>query len=138
MNDAFNTLFGALAEAQRQQPADLAAAVRALTPVGRLPSPWETWALVCLVRHRRRQLWVGEVISTRLGADRLGLARMGALGHPQVPQRGPVPGQPEWEYYFHGCGCCLTHRVTGEEIDVDFFDDSAEYFDIWFYQNYLK
>jgi hypothetical protein len=37
---------------------------------------------------------------------------------------------PEWEYYFHGKGCCLTHRVTGEEIDVDFFDDSAEYFDL--------
>jgi hypothetical protein len=63
---------------------------------------------------------------------------MGALGHPQVPQSGPVPGLPEWEYYFHGKGCCLTHRVTGEEIDVDFFDDSAEYFDLWFYENHLK
>jgi hypothetical protein len=49
------------------------------------------------------------------------------LGHPEgVPQSGPVPGLPEWEYYFHGRGCSLTHKVEGDEIDVDFWDDSAE------------
>jgi len=45
---------------------------------------------------------------------------------------------PEWEYYFHGRGCCISHKVDGDEIDVDFFDDSADYFDTFFYENYLK
>jgi hypothetical protein len=62
-----------------------------------------------------------------------------ALGHPQGwPGQGTVPGLPEWEYFFHGKGCCLTHKVSGEEIDVDFFGDSAEYFDLFFYQQYLN
>jgi hypothetical protein len=138
MESEFDSLFRALVEARGPQPPDLTAAVRALPAVGLLPLPWETWTLLGLVRHRRRQLWVGEIVTDRLGGDRLELARMGAFGHPQVPQSGPVPGLPEWEYYFHGRGCCLTNRVTAEEVDVDFFDDSAEYFDLWFYENYLK
>jgi hypothetical protein len=44
---------------------------------------------------------------------------------------------PEWEYYFHGRGCCVTHKVEGGRIDVDFFGDTAEYFDTVFYKNYL-
>jgi hypothetical protein len=44
----------------------------------------------------------------------------------------------EWEYLFHGCGCRLTHRGTGEAIDVDFFGPTAEYFDVWFYLDYLR
>jgi hypothetical protein len=132
-------LYRALGQAGEALPGDLTGAVRLLPAVGEMPSPWETWALVGLVRHRRRQLWVGEVITTRLSGNLLDLARLMALGHPQgVPQSGTVPGLPEWEYYFHGKGCCLTHKVTGEEIDVDFFDDSAEYFDLFFYENYLK
>jgi len=42
------------------------------------------------------------------------------------------------EYYFHGCGCCLTHRTTGESIDVDFFDDTGDWVDTFFYLCYLK
>ena len=45
---------------------------------------------------------------------------------------------PEWEYYFHGRGCCLSHKVDGDAIDVDFYDDSADYFDTFFYKNYLE
>ena len=45
---------------------------------------------------------------------------------------------PEWEYYFHGRGCCISHKVDGDAIDVDFWDDSAEYFDTFFYKNYLE
>jgi hypothetical protein len=138
MKEEFQPLFHALGETHRAEPLDLATALEALPAVGRLPSPWETWTLIGLIRHRRRQLWVGDVITARLGADLLELAEMGALGHPPVHQSGPVPGLPEWEYYFHGIGCCLTHRVTGEAIDVDFFEESAEYFDLWFYQNHLK
>jgi hypothetical protein len=119
-------------------PADLAVAVQTLPQVGELPPPWETWTLFGLVRHRERQLWVADVVRIRLGGSPLDLSRLGALGHPAVPQSGPVPGLPAWQYYFHGKGCCLTHRVTGEQIDVDFFEDSAEYFDLGFYEKHLK
>jgi hypothetical protein len=132
-------LYLALDHADAPPPADLLAAVEASPAVGELPSPWETWALVCLVRHRRRQVWVGEVITTRVGGSLADLARLMALGHPQgVPQQGTVPGLPEWEYFFHGKGCCLSHKVSGEAIDVDFEDDTAEYFDLYFYEKYLE
>jgi hypothetical protein len=135
----YDLLLWALSQAHLGPPEDLAAAVRSLPDAGHLPSPWETWTLIGLVRHRERQLWVGEVVTTRLHGSLIDLARMGAMGHPQdIPQQGPVPGLPEWEYYYHGRGCCLTHRVTGESIDVDFYDDTAEYFDSWFYTNYLE
>ena len=45
---------------------------------------------------------------------------------------------PEWEFYFHGRGCCISHKIDGAAIDVDFWDDSAEYFDTFFYRNYLE
>jgi hypothetical protein len=136
---AFDLLCRALHQGPFPPPADLHAAIEALPAAGALPSPWETWTLIGLVRHRRRQLWVGEVITTRLNGSMDRLGRMGALGQPQDrPHGGTVPGLPVWEYYFHGKGCCLTHKITGEAIDVDFFSDSAEYFDLFFYQNYLK
>ena len=138
MTTPLDSLFQALGEAPLPPPVDVAAAVQALPAVGELPSPWETWTLFGLVRHRHRQLWVGSLVTTVLGGRLLELARMGAFGHPPVPPSGPVPGLPEWEYYFHGKGCCLTHRVTGEKIDVDFFDDSADYFGLFFYENHLK
>jgi hypothetical protein len=138
MHATFDALFHALAQARLAQPPDLVAVVQALPEVGRLPSPWESWALIGLVRHRSRQLLVGHVVTARLGGDLRAIARMGSFGHPPIPQRGPVPALSEWEYYFHGKGCCLTHKVNGEEIDVDFFDNSAEYFDLWFYERFLK
>ena len=115
------------------------ATLHALPPVGHRPSPWTTWKLIGLVRHRRRQLWVGEVVATRLGGDQEAIATMGSLGHPpDIPQQGLVPGLTEWEYFFHGKGCCLTHRGTGEAIDVDFFGLTAEFFDGYFYLRYLR
>ncbi|MHB1559052.1 MAG: DUF6896 domain-containing protein [Isosphaeraceae bacterium] len=135
----FGPLWSALRRAALDPPDDLAAAVRALPAAGELPSPWLTWTLIGLVRHRRRQLWVAEVVTGRLGGDLMAIARMGAMGHPpDVPQRGLVPGLTEWEYFFHGAGCCLTHRGTGQDIDVDFFEDSGEYFDEFFYHNFLR
>jgi hypothetical protein len=85
-----------------------------------LPSPWETWTLIGLVRHRERQLWVAGIMKTRLSGNPSDLAEIGALGHPEGAQSGTVPGMPEWEYYFHGRGCCFTHKVEGDAIDVDF------------------
>jgi hypothetical protein len=73
-----------------------------------------------------------------LSADQVTIAAAGAMGHPDIPQRGVVPGLSDWEYFFHGCGCCLTHRLTGESIDVDFHDSTADWFDCFFYINYLR
>lgn len=58
------------------------------------------------------------------------------MAHPEDRPDQQVPGLEEWEYRFHGIGCCLTHRLTGERIDVDFVGDHAEGFD--FYLNYLE
>src|SRR5271165_3139160 len=119
MNAQISTLLTVFLRAAESEPADLESALRSLPEPGALPSPWETWTLIGLVRHRNRQLWVADVISNRLLGAPSDLAAMGALGgHPEgVPQSGPVPGMPEWEYYFHGRGCCLTHKVEREEID---------------------
>jgi hypothetical protein len=139
MDARFALLLDAVRRAGRGEPAGLADSLRGLPEVGSLPSPWEAWTLIGLLRHRERQLWVAEVIRTRLGGSPSALAGMGAFGHPEgVPQGGCVPGMPEWEYYFHGRGCCLTHKVDGDAIDVDFWGDTAEYFDTFFYKNYLE
>jgi hypothetical protein len=138
MDVRLRTLLDAFARAGAPDPADLASAFRLLPDPGALPSPWETWTLIGLTRHRARQLWVADIVRTRLRGSPDDLAAVGALGHPEgVPQLGPVPGMPEWEYYFHGRGCCLTHKVDGDRIDVDFYGDTAEYFDTYFYKNYL-
>jgi hypothetical protein len=139
MDAQLDTLLAAFARAEEPAPEGIAAFLRALPDPGALPSPWETWTLIGLVRHRERQLWVADIIRTRLRGTPSDLAVMGAFGHPQgVPQSGPVPAMPEWEYYFHGRGCCISHKIDGDAIDVDFWDDSAEYFDTFFYKDYLE
>jgi hypothetical protein len=139
MDARFGALLAAIARAGELAPADLATALRSLPEPGALPSPWEAWTLIGLVRHRERQRWVADIIRDRLRGAPSDLAAGGALGHPDgVKQLGPVPGMPEWEYYFHGRGCRITHKVDGDEIDVDFWGDSADYFDTYFYKNYLE
>lgn len=139
MNSQTTALLDGFARASHPQPADLLSHVRRLPVPHALPSPWETWALIGLVRHRNRQVWVADVIRNRLRGAPADLAMMGALGRPDgFPQSGPVPGMPEWEYFFHGRGCCLTHKVDGDAIDVDFWDDSAEYLDTFFFTKYLE
>ena len=134
-----DALLAAFARARGPEPDESASFLQALPDPGLLPSPWETWALIGLVRHRGRQAWVADIIRTRLRGALSELAALGALGHPEgVPQTGPVPGMPEWEYYFHGRGCCISHKIDGDSIDVDFWDDSAEYFDTFFYKKYLE
>jgi hypothetical protein len=138
MDARLQALLAAFDRAGEGAPADLVSALQRLPEQGALPSPWETWTLIGLARHRARQFWVAAIIQTRLRGAPSDLADGGALGHPEgIPQLGPVPGMPEWEYYFHGRGCCITHKVDGDQIDVDFYGDSAEYFDTFFYKNYL-
>jgi hypothetical protein len=139
MDAHLDALLAAFVRLREPEPANVASSLRGLPEPGVLPSPWDTWTLIGLTRHRERQLWVAKIIRTRLRGDPDDLADTGALGHPEgVPQSGPVPGMPEWEYYFHGRGCCISHKVDGDAIDVDFWDDSADYFDTYFFRNYLK
>jgi hypothetical protein len=113
--------------------------LRDLPASGDLPSPWDAWTLLGLLRFRELQYWVAEVVRSKLGGDLGRLATVGALGHPeQIPGAGIVPGLPDWEYHFHGRGCMLTRRKDGMEIDVDFVDDGAEFIDAYFYRNHLK
>lgn len=139
MDARITRLLDALGQTTRPPSANMPAFLQGLPDAGALPSPWETWTLICLVRHRERQYWVRDIIHNRLRGDSAALAARGALGHAEsLKQSGSVPGMPEWEYYFHGQGCCLTHKITGEDIDVDFWDDTAEYFDVFFYTKYLE
>lgn len=138
MKPQFHRLLSAIRNVAEGPPADVAFWIAQQPDPGELPSPWETWMLIGLIRHRQRHLWVADIIRTRLQGDLARIADMGYMGHPEgVPQHGPVPGMPEWEYYFHGIGCCITHKVHGDAIDVDFFGDSAEYFEPCFYAWYL-
>lgn len=139
MDARFDTLLAAFARAEELAPVDLSSTLRGLPEPGTLPSPWETWTLIGLARHRERQLWVADIIRTRLRGSPNDLAAIGSLGRPDgAPHRGPVPGMPEWEYYFHGRGGRVTHKVAGDRIDVDFWDNTAEYFDTFFYNNYFE
>ena len=108
-------------------PTDVTAQdLRRCSPRTNLPSPWTTWALIALIRHEARQRWVTEVVRTNIGKLRDGGGS------------GIVPGLPDWEYRFHGIGCCLTHRVSGEEIDVEYCESEGTSFDIFFYIRFLE
>ncbi|MFY0533053.1 DUF6896 domain-containing protein [Nannocystis pusilla] len=121
-------LFTTLAElADAPVPDDLGAALRRLPDVGALPSPWDTWTLIGLARHQARQDWVLRVVRERLRGESSAVD----------DDEGEVPGLSGWRYLFHGRGCCLTREATGEAIDVDFVDDTAEHFDSYFYVGHL-
>src|SRR3954466_4789592 len=112
MSPPLDALLAAFGRVKGVAPTDPVSFLRGLPEPGALPSPWETWTLIGLVRHRERQLWVETIVRTRLRGDPADLAAIGSLGHPEeVKKSGPVPGLPEWEYDFHGRGCCLTHKV---------------------------
>lgn len=98
--------------------------------------PWARTLLLCLVRHQARQRWVLEVVETKLHADSGEVGSHGAFAHPERGY-GPVPGLSDWTFRFHGVGCCLTHR-SGEAIDVDFVDGSADWIDPFFYLEFLR
>ncbi len=119
-------------------PADESSPLPSLS-VGPLPGNlWARRLLVALDDHVPRQLWVARVVATHLRGDLGLLASDGAFGHPQhLDQQGRVPGLPDWSYFFHGIGCCLTHD-DGTTIDVDFDRRGADGIDPYFYGRYLE
>ena len=101
-------------------------------------TPWASWTLYSLIRHRPRQEFVSQIVQQNLGVDQLDLAKRGYGAHPEGTNSGPVPGLPEWEYNLHGRGCYIVHQETRIDIDVDFYDETADWYDLFFYQWYLK
>ncbi|WP_298867321.1 hypothetical protein [uncultured Gimesia sp.] len=101
-------------------------------------SPWGLWTLCSLVKHRQRQEFVLECVRFKLDGDPVAIAAAGAFAHPPIKKHGLVPGDTDWKYNFHGRGCRLKNRISGECIDVDFFDDTADWFDDYFYNIFLK
>ena len=58
------------------------------------------------------------------------------IKRPQAPQSGYTGDNNEWEYFFHGGGCQLTHTVTQEIIDWDAPD--VKTFDRFWFLNWLE
>ena len=119
----FEQLFAALEMSQGECPPGFFTDIQRLPEVESRPSPWETWTLIDLVRHHGRQQWLGKVVEECLESHDGG---------------GVVPGIIDWEYRFHGIGCELTHRITGETIDVDFDQGTTDTIDVHFYKRYLR
>ncbi len=80
--------------------------------------PWTLWLLICLSRQIKRQSWLKSVHDKIMEKD---------LG-----ESGIVPNHPEWEYYYHGMGLCLT-GPNNEVIDVDFHDEDGLTIDPYFF-----
>ena len=99
--------------------------------------PWRRALLLCLYRHHPRQAWLGQIVRERLGAHIEDISQWGAFEHPEDIPDDQVPGLPDWSFYFHGVGCCLTH-ADGTCIDVDFVDGGTDWIDPYFYQTFLQ
>lgn len=139
MKNKLANLLDALEGLNKKQPQNLERYLSDLPIPDNLPSAWAAWTLITLVRHRKRQYWVEEILRTRLGGSPIKLAQMGYSGHPKhIPPSGTVPDMPEWEYDLHGNGCCITNKTDGQSIDVDFWDETPEYFSWYFFECYLK
>ena len=80
--------------------------------------PWVQWLLICLCRQEKRQEWHREIHLKIIEAD--------------GEDSGTVPDHPEWEYYYHGRGLCLS-GPNEEELDVDFYDDESKTIDPYFF-----
>ena len=127
--------------ASNSPPSDLELAQVLNEPVARTGlDHWALWTLICLRRHLNRQRWVGYIVESRLKGDLRQLGCAGAFGHPEgMPQSGKVPGEPDWSYFFHGGGCCLTNDVAGDRVDVDFTrDGGSDKIDPFFYSEFLQ
>src|SRR5438552_2247856 len=93
MDAQTNLLLAAFERAREPEPADLLSAIRGL-PAGALPSPWETWTLIGLVRHPDDSSWPRLPPAPRLGRGpgprrrhQGVLPRLGEPGQPVVARR---------------------------------------------------
>lgn len=100
----------------------------------------EAWTLIGLVLHSKRQLLVHFILREKLRVD----CHLPGKGLPiggrvlGKPQSGQIPDCPDWSYFFHGIGICLSNRLTGERIDVDFHEGGVDFIDFHYFWDYLK
>src|SRR5262249_15137423 len=66
MRKPYDALFRSLDRICQAEPARVKRVLEDPPGADDLPSPWSTWTLIGLCRHRERQLWVGEIVTNRL------------------------------------------------------------------------
>src|SRR4051812_24443267 len=113
-------LIAAFNRADQATPDDMPGALRALPPVGTLPSSWATWTLIELVHRRRRQSWARNLVR-KSDLDRVIKLRLDEDGRPRSDLQ-PVRGAPRWSYELStDCGFSqyrLANRDTREVLTV--------------------
>lgn len=80
--------------------------------------PWMSWLLICLCRQLERQEWL-KAIDLRIREQ-------------EHEQTGIVPDLPEWKFFYHGMGLCLS-GPNNEILDVDFHENDVQTVDPYFF-----
>jgi hypothetical protein len=117
MTDPFLRLFQLL-DAQIQGKISALDTVRKrVTASHSLPSPWQTWLLIGLVRYRRRLRAARRVYKTLvLGLPATATRRQVFKRMEKAPAFGVIPGKPAWEFECDGSQVTLRHRLKKEEL----------------------
>ena len=113
MNRHFSALFGAMVKGCESPAADLPAAMRALPPVGSLPSPWTTWLIIAIFQYRQRQQWAKDLLRTHLPKA---IPPRKEIRRRVQPVEFVLPEIPEWQVSLE-CAyefAQMVHRVTGK------------------------
>jgi hypothetical protein len=110
IREQFQTLLSAL-QGGVERPADINP-VLAGAATKPLPTPQFTWLLLGLVAYAERLRWAWEVVHRRLpDAVHWAMETQGEF-------HGTVPGLPDWEYDCGGGCVTLTHKGTGEWLNL--------------------
>lgn len=126
VNNSFAQLFRSIEQAIEPPPKNLLAAIKAQPHAGTLPSPWETWLLISLYAHERRQKWALRQLRNRLPDA---LPPSAEVLRQEQPVETFLPGRPDWkvvvEARFQPPYVFLDNRGSGEGIFVDIPEDGA-------------
>jgi len=137
MSHQLNRLLKAFRQAEQGPPADLQKFLANLPEPGALTSPWDTWALIGLVRYRRiRQQWASQFVRTVLRreiAKSVGMKSAHDVEEQQV--WGTVPDRPDWNYIFYGDIYAFKNQETKEVVEISYFNYPPEY---TYLNDYLK
>lgn len=90
--------------------------------IKRYGPPQLTWLVAALLVQRDRQRWHHEVTRPLRDID---------------ADDGALPGHRGWMFRRHGIGVCLS-APDGEQLDVDFNDESGAIIDTWFFADRVE
>jgi hypothetical protein len=100
-----------------------------------LPSPWETWTLLAIVRYRDRLRWAQRLYHALLLRQSPSVTPEESFRLlEKLPDFGVVPGDSRWEYRIHGCNVRFRHRRTGEQVSPQ----SPERIDRYLFLDYVR